>query len=55
MYNYRNDFKNFDGGEVQSITYDELFKYALSQGIEKPGSILEKGQYPETVKYEFTE
>ena len=55
MYNYRNDFKNFDGGEVQSITYDELFKYAHSQGIEKPGSILERSQYPETVKYEFTE
>ena len=55
MYNYKNDFKNFDGGEVQSITYDELFEYALSQGIEKPGSILERSQYPETLKYEFTE
>ena len=55
MKNYKSDFKNFNGGEVESITYEELFAYALSQGIEKPGSILEKSQYPETVKYEFTE
>jgi hypothetical protein len=55
MKNYRSDFKNFNGGEVESITYEELYAYALSEGIEKPGSILEKSQYPETVKYEFTE
>ena len=55
MKNYKSDFKNFNGGEVESITYEELFAYALSQGIEKPDSILEKSQYPETVKYEFTE
>jgi len=55
MKNYRSDFKNFNGGEVESITYKELYDYAFSQGIEKPGSILEKSQYPESVKYEFTE
>ena len=55
MKNYKSDFKNFNGGEVESITYEELYAYALSEGIEKPGSILEKSQYPETVKYEFTE